>query len=176
MRAEVTMGLAWRTTMKSETLNCQTRTKVMSICPICLLNATPALNVCLLNATPALNPLYRVHVTVGFASRSGAVSFEAAGYDLSFYTQALVNSIEAVGHQVDVVQLLEDVRQKVTWQTSTLGALQTPCAYSAKEGRVVLVSLVGSTPLSAVAAVTVGDAVRPLLNHLVPQVWLQWTR
>jgi hypothetical protein len=39
---------------------------------------------------------------------------------------------------------------------------------------VVLVSLVGSTPLSAGAAVTVGDAVRPVINHLVPQVWLLW--
>ncbi len=98
------------------------------------------------------------------------MSFEAARNDLSFYTQALVSSIDAVGHKMDVVQLLEDVRQKVTRQTSTLGVSQTPCAYSAKEGRVVLVSLVGSTPLSASTAVTVGDAVRPLLNHLLPQV------
>jgi hypothetical protein len=120
--------------------------------------------------TPAPLPLYRVHVTVGFASSSGAVSFEAAGNDLSLYTHALVKTIDAFGHQKDVVQLLEEVRADVTQRTASLGVTQTPCVYSAKEGRVVLVSLVGSTPLSAGAAVTVGDAVRPILNHLVPQV------
>jgi hypothetical protein len=120
--------------------------------------------------TPTPLPLYRVHVTVGFASKSGAMSFEAAGDDLSFYTRALVKMVDAFGHSKDVVQLLEEVRAEVIRQSSALGVTQTPCAYSAKEGRVVLVSLVGSTPLSAGAVVTVGDAVRPLLNHFEPQV------
>ncbi len=126
------------------------------------------------SSTPALFPLCRVHVTVGYASISDTVSFEASGHDLSFYTRALVKSINAFGHQKGVVQLLEEVRAEVTRQTSSLGVTQTPCAYIVKEGKMVLVSLVGSTPLSAGAAVTVGDAVRPVINHPVPQVWLLW--
>ncbi len=112
-------------------------------------------------------------VVIGFASESSMVSFESPGA-LSFYTDSLLHNIDVHGHRMDVSELLGLVRAEVARASN--GA-QTPCVYSASTGRVMLVSLVGSTPLSAAAAVavgdaavTVGDAVRPLLNHLFPQV------
>jgi hypothetical protein len=116
---------------------------------------------------------------VGFAAGSGCRAYEAAG-PLSFYSQALVNNIDAHGHVKDVVQLLEDVRVDVLQQlegvradvaaASSTRATQAPCAYSAKGRRVVLVSFVGGVPLSVGVVGTVDDAIRPLLNTLQSQV------
>ncbi len=116
---------------------------------------------------------------MGFAAGSGCQAYEAAG-PLSFYTQALVNNIDAHGHAKDVVQLLEDVRVDVLQQlegvredvaaASSTHATQAPCAYSAKGRRVLLVSLVGCAPLSVGVVGTVDEAVRPLLEALDPQV------
>ena len=116
---------------------------------------------------------------MGFAAGSGCQAYEAAG-PLSFYTQALVNNMDAHGHVKDVVQLLEDVRVDVLQQlegvredvaaASSTRATQASCAYSAKARRVLLVSLVGCVPLRVGVVGTVDDAVRPLLRTLQSQV------
>jgi hypothetical protein len=112
----------------------------------------------------------RVSVTVGFAAGSGAQAFESDTHPLSFYTQALVTSIDAHGHMKDTGLLLKEVCANVVAVTSAMGAIQTPCVYDANTGSVVLVSLVATVPLSAGATSTVGDAARPLLDALVAQV------
>ncbi len=106
-------------------------------------------------------------VVIGFASESSMPSFESSSEASSFYADALLHNIDVHGHLMDVSELLGLVRAEVVRASN--GA-QTPCVYSASTGKVVLVSLVGASPLSTFAAVTVVDAVRPLLNHLVPQV------
>jgi hypothetical protein len=111
---------------------------------------------------------HRVDLTVGFAAGSGCRAYEAAG-PLSFYTQALVNNIDAHGHTKDVVELLVGVRADVA-AASTAHVTQAPCAYNAKGRRVLLVSLVGTVPLSVGVVGTVDDAVRPLLRTLQSQV------
>ncbi len=118
--------------------------------------------------------LRRVPVTVGFAAGNGCQAFEVGDLSLSLYTQALVELIDAQGHEQDIVPLLECVRDKVDRAVSpaATGKSQLPCAYSAK-GRqnVRLVSLVGTVSLSPSESMPVNGILAQLRAAFNAQVW-----
>ncbi len=106
---------------------------------------------------------------VGFSAEAWAEAFDPPQGDVSHYTQALVASLDAHGHDTDIARLLDGVRSSVTGMTHD----QVPCVYSAKTQDLLLFqgSLLGTSLVSAeCSSLTVNDVVLPLLRAFRAEV------
>ncbi len=108
---------------------------------------------------------------MGFSASSGSPAFENDVSPTSVYTAALVHNIKKWGYELDVVALLERVRQDVCDKVRGSRVEQAPCVYSAKGEDVMLVLVLGSVRLAPPPCnVTLFDIVLPLVEGFKAQV------
>jgi hypothetical protein len=116
-------------------------------------------------------PRRSMDLVVGFATGPNLSALEAAdsvpsACGRSPFTAALLEQLELHGHDMDAGRLLEVVRDRVVEMT---GRRQTPCT-TASRGRDLLFLVPSMSTLVLGPGLSMGDAVRPLVEAFEAQV------